>query len=110
MYCAYGPYGPLPPGKLDVKLDNSPDFGKDTPSPTNTGVPGQIKTPKGNTRTGVRIHPGTVTWGCITICERDKDGKLIPEDNADPHDPDNRGKTTNAIQKALKKGEKVTIT
>ncbi|MBE7421796.1 MAG: RHS repeat-associated core domain-containing protein [Zoogloeaceae bacterium] len=62
----YGTGGPLPPGGYDVFNAHSPKFGRVLPSPTNTGRPGQVVTPAGTTRGGIRIHQGNFSQGCLT--------------------------------------------
>ena len=62
----YGNNGPLPPGKYDIKLAYSRKFKRILPSPTNIGRPGEVITPKNNHRTGIRIHAGHISEGCIT--------------------------------------------
>jgi hypothetical protein len=74
----YGPSGPLPPGDYDLPSANSPKFsGKPQyngplPSPTTPGLtPGNVKTPGGSDRSGLRIHGPGRSDGCIT-CSMDK--------------------------------------
>jgi RHS repeat-associated protein len=62
----YGENGPIPPGQYDLPIAYSPKFGRNLPSPTNTGAPGEILTPKGTKRSGVRVHKGNVSQGCVT--------------------------------------------
>ena len=68
----YGENGPLPPNEtFDLINADSPKFGRRLPSPTNNGNPGEVKRPNGKTRTGLRIHGGTVSKGCVTTGEGD---------------------------------------
>ena len=62
----YGEDGPLPPGKYSVPMGYSNKFKRDLPSPTNTGVPSNVVTPLGTKRSGIRIHKGTYSQGCLT--------------------------------------------
>lgn len=62
----YGTNGPLPPDSYDVLNAHSPGFGRTLPSPTNTGRPGEVVTPAGTVRSGIRIHQGTISQGCLT--------------------------------------------
>ena len=75
---SYGTNGPIPPGEYDILNSYSNKFKRVLPSPTNTGVPGQIKTPKGTTRNGVRFHQGMLSHGCVT-CGRGKPGKELED-------------------------------
>jgi RHS repeat-associated protein len=63
----FGTNGPLPPGEYWLTNGNSSKFGPRTPSPTNVGVPGIVKTPKGTRRDGVRFHTGKISEGCVTF-------------------------------------------
>lgn len=47
-------------------MAHSPKFNRDLPSPTNIGVPGQVKTPKGTIRNGIPVHKGDLSKGCLT--------------------------------------------
>ena len=62
----YGEYGPLPPGEYQILNAWSPKFGRVLPSPTNTGWPGQVITPAGTMREGIRVHRGILSQGCLT--------------------------------------------
>lgn len=64
----YGYKGPLPPGQYDLVNDYSPGFKRILPSPTNMGVnrPGEVTTPKNTLRSGVRVHAGCTSEGCLT--------------------------------------------
>lgn len=62
----FGTNGPLPPGTYDLPNAVSPKFRRRLPSPTNIGAPGQLNTPIGTFRNGIRLHAGTHSQGCIT--------------------------------------------
>ena len=62
----FGTNGPIPPGQYDLPNAFSPKFNRIVPSPTNTGKPGVIQTPGGSSRTGIRIHKGNNSSGCLT--------------------------------------------
>jgi RHS repeat-associated protein len=62
----YGTNGPLPPDGYDVLNARSPAFGRVLPSPTDTGRAGQVVTPAGTMRSGIRIHQGNFSQGCLT--------------------------------------------
>ncbi|MDH5668631.1 MAG: hypothetical protein OEY86_11520 [Nitrospira sp.] len=62
----FGTNGPLPPDQYDLPNAFSPKFNRIVPSPTNTGKPGVIQTPAGSTRTGIRVHKGNNSSGCLT--------------------------------------------
>ena len=63
----FGDNGPLPPGSYDLVNAYSPKFGRTLPSPTNTGVPGEVVTPLGTNRAGIRVHKGSYSRGCLTL-------------------------------------------
>jgi RHS repeat-associated protein len=62
----FGTSGPIPPGLYDLPNAFSPKFKRILPSPTNTGAPGRVRTPAGTVRTGIRIHAGRLSQGCLT--------------------------------------------
>ncbi len=62
----FGTNGPISSGDYDLPNAFSPQFNRVVPSPTNTGRPGQVRTPSGTTRSGIRIHAGTISQGCLT--------------------------------------------
>jgi len=74
----HGKNGPLPLGKYDLINSYSHKFKRELPSPTNTGIPGEVVTPKGTKRTGVRVHRGNFSQGCLTTGKGEQ-GKLIEE-------------------------------
>jgi hypothetical protein len=63
----YGRYGPLPRGKYDLPNAYSPEFERRLPSPTNTGTPSVVRILRGTIRTGIRVHRGRISKGCITL-------------------------------------------
>jgi hypothetical protein len=82
----YGSTGPLPPGEYDIKPkptgpennvyndDGTVDFRKGTPSVTDTRPghkPGQITTPNGTRRGGLRMHEPGHSQGCVTCSQAD---------------------------------------
>jgi RHS repeat-associated protein len=62
----FGTNGPLPPGQYDLPNAFSSKFKRILPSPTNTGVPGKVRTPAGTIRSGIRVHAGRLSQGCVT--------------------------------------------
>ncbi len=62
----FGENGPLPPGSYDVLNAYSRKFKRILPSPTNTGRAGNVITPMGTFREGIRFHAGTWSTGCLT--------------------------------------------
>ena len=94
----FGTNGPLPPGELDLPNAQSPKFGRRLPSPTNTGTPGNVKTPTGTLRTGIRVHAGSLSQGCIT-CGTGVPGRKIEDALTDLVDRNaNSGGTTLEIR------------
>jgi RHS repeat-associated protein len=68
----YGEEGPLPPIVYQVLNAFSPEFGRILPSPTNTGNPGEVRTPNRTLRKGIRFHansrpPRGYSLGCPTL-------------------------------------------
>jgi hypothetical protein len=63
----YGTYGPIPPGTYSLMNDWSNRFQRRLPSPSNTGTPGIIRTPRGTLRVGIRVHRGCFSQGCLTL-------------------------------------------
>jgi RHS repeat-associated protein len=72
----YGYEGPIPPGTFDLPNAYSPAKHRRLPSPTNTGTPGEIKTPKGTNRVGIRFHREGPSKGCITLGPGEEGKKL----------------------------------
>jgi hypothetical protein len=62
----YGQNGPIPPGLYDLPNAWSNKFQRVVSSPTNVGIPGQVVTLAATVRTGIRIHRGNHSQGCLT--------------------------------------------
>lgn len=62
----YGVNGPLPPDTYDLPNAWSPGKKRVLPSPTNIGRPGEVRTPSGTNRNGIRVHDKNLSRGCLT--------------------------------------------